>query len=347
MAKDPSKTEKATPRRRQKAREEGQVLKSQDVPIAFSLLAVSTLLYFYLPYAYRELQKVFSYTFRVAFPPDVDSVIFTLSWRFLLLVLPIFVVLLITGIFGNVVQFGFIFTLKPLMPKLDNINPIKGFQRLLSVKTLFETFRNTLKLLIALVVGYFTAKHFLSGFFTLGFVSFQEQVALMVKFTLLLFLIFGLLSIPIAGADFLFRRWEYEENLKMSKEEIKEERKQYEGHPLIKSAIRKRQREIAFKRMMAKVPEADVVITNPTHYAVALKYERGKMEAPQVIAKGVDHVALRIKEIAQENGVHIEENPELARALYESCEIGDYIPEEFYRVVAKILAKIYRRKKML
>ena len=347
MAKDPSKTEKATPRRRQKAREEGQVLKSQDVPIAFSLLTVSILLYFYLPYAYRELQKAFSYTFRVVYFPDVDSVIFTLSWIFLLLILPVFAVLLLTGVFGNVIQFGFIFTLKPLMPKLDNINPIKGFERLFSIKTLFETFRNTLKLLVALVVGYFAAKHFLSGFFSLGFLSFQEQVILMVKFILVLFLIFGLLSIPIAGADFLFRRWEYEENLKMSKEEIKEERKQYEGHPLIKSAIRKRQREIALKRMMAKVPEADVVITNPTHYAVALKYERGKMEAPQVIAKGVDHVALKIKEIAAEHGVPIEENPELARALYETCEIGDYIPEEFYRIVAKILAKIYRRRKML
>ena len=347
MAKDPSKTEKATPRRRQKAREEGQVLKSQDVPIAFSLLAVSGLLYFYVPYAYRELQKAFSYTFRGISHPDVDSFVLTLSWIFLLLVLPIFVVLFLTGIFGNVVQFGFIFTLKPLVPKLDHVNPVRGLGRLFSVKTLFETFRSTLKLLVALVVGYFTAKHFLSGFSTLGFISFQEQVVLMVKFTLLLFLIFGLLSIPIAGADFLFRRWEYEENLKMSKEEVKEERKQYEGHPLIKSAIRKRQREIAFKRMMARVPQADVVITNPTHYAVALKYERGKMEAPQVIAKGVDHVALKIKEVALEHGVHIEENPELARALYETCDIGDFIPEEFYRVVAKILAKIYRRRKLL
>jgi flagellar biosynthetic protein FlhB len=347
VAKDPSKTEKATPRRRQKAREEGQVLKSQDVPIAFSLLAVAILLYFYIPYAYKELQKIFSYTFRVLSHPDVNSVVLTLSWVFLLLVLPVFTVLLVTGVFGNVVQFGFIFTLKPLIPKFDNINPVKGFERLFSIKTFFETFRSTLKLLVAFAVGYFTAKHFLSGFFTLGFISFQEQVILMVKFILILFLIFGLLSVPIAGADFLFRRWEYEENLKMSKEEIKEERKQYEGHPLIKSAIRKRQREIALKRMMAKVPEADVVITNPTHYAVALKYERGKMEAPQVIAKGVDHVALRIKEVALEHGVHIEENPELARALYESCEIGDFIPEEFYRVVAKILAKIYRRRKML
>ncbi len=347
MAKDPSKTEKATPRRRQKAREEGQVLKSQDVPIALSLIATSILLYFYFPFAYGKLISAFSYTFQSVFSFSLSNIILTLSYIFFLLILPVFTVLAAVGIVGNVGQFGFIFSTKPLMPKLDNINPIKGFQRLLSVKTLFETVRNTLKLIVALIVGYYLAKFLLSGFYSLAFISFKDQTSLFVKYSLIVIFVFGILSIPIALADYLFRRWEYEENLKMSKHEVKEERKQYEGHPLIKSAIRKRQREIAFKRMMAKVPEADVVITNPEHYAVALKYERGKMNAPQVIAKGVDHIALKIKEIAKEHGIPVEENPELARALYESCDVGDYIPEEFYRVVAKILAKIYRRKRAL
>ena len=347
MAKDPSKTEKATPRRRQKAREEGQVLKSQDVPIAFSLVVISAFLYFYLPYAYKKLLQVFSYSFNFSVDENVHYLIYTLFFVFILLVAPVFIVLLFSGVAGNVVQFGFLVSFKPLVPKLDNVNPIKGLQRLFSLKTVFETFRNTLKLLVALAIGYLLAKHILAGFSSFGFLTLEQQALLMVKFSIIAFLVFGLLSVPIAAIDFFYRRWEYEENLKMSKEEVKEERKQYEGHPIIKSAIRKKQREIAFKRMMAKVPEADVVITNPTHYAVALKYERGKMNAPQVIAKGVDNVALRIREIAEEHGIPIEENPELARALYESCEVGDFIPEEFYRAVAKILAKIYRRKKLL
>jgi len=347
LARDPSKTEKATPRRRQKAREEGQVLKSQDVPIAFSLVVISAFLYFYLPYAYHKLLAVFAYAFSYSIEDGVQYLVYTLSYLFILLVAPVFFVLLVSGVAGNVVQFGFLFSLKPLVPKLDNVNPVKGLQRLFSLKTVFETFKNTLKLAVAFVIGYLLAKHILSGFSSFGFLTLQQQAFLMVKFAIIAFLVFGLLSVPIAAIDFFYRRWEYEENLKMSKEEVKEERKQYEGHPIVKSAIRKKQREIAFKRMMARVPEADVVITNPTHYAVALKYERGKMNAPQVIAKGVDNVALKIKEIAQEHGIPIEENPELARALYESCEVGDFIPEEFYRAVAKVLAKIYRRKKLL
>ncbi len=347
MAKDPSKTEKATPRRRQKAREEGQVLKSQDVPIALSLITVAALLYFYIPFAYKKLIAAFSYTFQSVLSFSLNNIVVTLSYILLILLLPIFVILITVGVAGNVGQFGFIFSTKPITPKFDNINPVKGLQRLFSIKTVFETFRNTLKLIVAFTVGYYLAKFLLSGFSSLAFIPFNDQVYLFIKYALIVIFVFGLLSIPIAAADYLFRRWEYEENLKMSKYEVKEERKQYEGHPLIKSAIRKRQREIAFKRMMAKVPEADVVITNPEHYAVALKYERGKMNAPQVIAKGADYVALKIKEIAAEHGIPIEENPELARALYESCDVGDYIPEEFYRVVAKILAKIYRRKRAL
>ncbi|MEO2068767.1 MAG: flagellar biosynthesis protein FlhB [Desulfurobacteriaceae bacterium] len=347
MAKDPSKTEKATPRRRQKAREEGQVLKSQDVPIAFTLLITVILFYFYIPFVYSKLLKFFIFNFRTSSELNILNNSLISAKVFLLTVFPFFLVLFVMGIFSNVIQFGFLFTLKPLMPKLDHINPVKGLERLISIKTLFETLRNTLKLLIALIIGYFVGKYIFSQLFSLSFVSLDSQVSLIFKYILILFFVFGLLSIPIAIADFLFRRWEYEENLKMSKEEVKEERKQYEGHPLIKSAIRRRQREIAMKRMMAEVPKADVVITNPTHYAVALKYERGKMHAPKIIAKGVDNVALKIKEIAMEHGVPIEENPELARALYESCEIGDYIPEKFYKAIAKILAAIYRRRKFL
>ena len=344
MAKDPSKTEKATPRRRQKAREEGQVLKSQDVPIALSLIAVSIFLVFYLPFAFKKMEELFRFVFSQSVYLDLNPLISISAYVFVLLVIPAFLLLLVVGMFGNVVQFGFIFTFKPLTPKLSNVNPITGLQRVFSVKTVFETLKSSLKLLVAVLVGYYAVVHTVSGFSSLSFIPFGQQVDFMARASVLLFFTFGLLSVPIAGVDYLFRRWEYEENLKMSKQEVKEERKQLEGHPLVKSAIRRRQREIAMRRMMAEVPKADVVITNPTHYAVALKYERGKMHAPKVVAKGVDSVALKIREIALENGVPIEENPELAQTLYETCEVGDYIPEELYRVVARILAKVYRLK---
>ena len=347
MAKDPSKTEKATPRRRQKAREEGQVLKSQDLPIAASLIFTAVVFYFYLPYLFKRLEGLFSYALEAANGGSLGALLITLFLNFLLLFLPVALTLLVVGVFSNALQFGFIFSVKPLIPKPDSVNPVKGLGRLFSLKTLFETFKSVLKLLLALAVGYYALKYALSGFYSLASLPLPYQVELLARWVVVFFFVFGLLSIPVALADFLYRRWEYEESLKMSKEEVKEERKQYEGHPLIKSAIRKRQREIAMRRMMAEVPKASVVITNPTHYAVALKYERGKMHAPKVVAKGVDRVALRIKEVALESGVPVEENPELARALYQCCEVGDYIPEEFYRVVAKILAKVYRRQRGL
>ncbi len=344
MAKDPSKTEKATPRRRQKAREEGQVLKSQDVPIAATLLMMFLVLIFYIPFASEKLIAYFRYSFSQCSNVFYPSFFILTGKIFLILTLVVMVPLLVSGIASNVLQFGFIFSTKAIQPKIDMINPIKGLGRLFSMKTLFETFRNLLKLTVAIIIAYYTVKPIFPEIFSMFTFSINQQAYFMMKYTLILILAFGLFSIPIAGIDFFYRRWEYEENLKMTKQEVKEEYKQQEGHPLIKSAIRKKQREIAMRRMMAEVPKADVVITNPDHYAVALKYERKKMAAPTVVAKGVDEIALRIKEIAREHDVPIVEDPPLARTLYESCNVGDTIPEELYVAIARILAKIYRRR---
>ncbi|WP_456484800.1 flagellar biosynthesis protein FlhB [Desulfurobacterium sp.] len=344
MAKDPSKTEKATPRRRQKAREEGQVLKSQDVPIAATLLMMFLVLIFYIPFASQKLVGYFRFTFSQCNNIFYPSFFLLTGKIFAVLAIAVMIPLLISGIASNVLQFGFIFSTKAIQPKFEMINPIKGLGRLLSLKTVFETFRNILKLTVAIVVAYYTVKPIFPEIFSMFTFSIHQQAYFMMKYTLILILAFGLFSIPIAGIDFFYRRWEYEENLKMTKQEAKEEYKQQEGHPLIKSAIRKKQREIAMRRMMAEVPKADVVITNPEHYAVALKYERKKMVAPTVVAKGVDEIALRIKEIAKEHNVPIVEDPPLARTLYESCDVGDTIPEELYVAIARILAKIYRRR---
>jgi len=347
MAKDPSKTEKATPRRREKAREEGQVAKSQDIPISASLLVISLFLIFYFPYAYEKLHSYFTYIFSnpiyLLVSQNKLTIIETVK-ILAILIFPVFLTLFIIGFLSNVAQFGFMFTLKPLTPKLDKIDPISGLQRLFSLKTLFELAKNLLKLVIATTVAYYLIKSLLEDVFRFSFIAVNQDAYFLVKYTLIMILAFALLSIPISIIDYLFRRHEYEENIKMSKHEIKEEQKLYEGNPQIKAAIRKKQREMSLTRMMAEVAKADVVITNPTHYAVALSYKRKEMQAPKVVAKGKDLIALKIKEKAKELNIPIEENPPLARSLYESCEIGDFIPENLYKAIAKILAKIYKKR---
>ena len=347
MAKDPDKTEKATPRRRQKAREEGQVAKSQDIPISASLVSVFIFFIFYIPFAFRKLYETYVRFFSdpLYYIPEHN---YTVVWEVVkilgYLLGPPFLLLLIIGFFSNVAQVGFMFTTKPLVPKLEKINPIAGLKRLFSLKTLFELFKNLLKLTVAMVVSYFLVTYLLQDVFRFATTPVSDDAYIMIKYSLIMILGFALLSIPIGAIDFFFRKYEFEESIKMSKHEIKEEQKLYEGNPQIKAAIRKKMREMSLTRMMAEVAKADVVITNPEHYAVALKYDRGKMQAPKVVAKGVDKVALRIKEEARLHNVPIEENPPLARALYQACEIGDYVPEHLYQAIAKIFAKIYKQR---
>ncbi len=348
MAKDPSKTEKATHKRRQKAREEGQVARSQDIPISATLLAVFLLLLFYIPYASDLLIDYNKQLFAdpLFFSPGLNKQsILNAVKTFALLILPVFLTLLTVGILSNVSQFGFLFTFKSMAPKLDKINPVSGLQRLLSLKTLFELVRNVLKLAMASTIAFFLLTYLLDDVLRFAYIPVNQEGYYLIRYTLIMILAFALLSIPIAVIDFLYRRYDYEENIKMSKHEVKEEHKMFEGNPAVKSAIRKKQREMSMLRMMAEVAKADVVIVNPEHYAVALAYERGKMQAPRVVAKGIDHVALRIKEVAREHNVPITENPPLARSLYQGCEIGDFVPENLYAAIAKILAKIYKKKR--
>jgi len=347
MAKDPSKTEKATPHRRQKARQEGQVARSMDIPISATLIITFLLLISYIPFASENIIKFFHYSFSQVIkniPSNSSQIVFLTFKLYFFLIIPIFLVLLITGIVANVGQFGFLFTTKPLVPKLDRLNVVAGLGRIFSMKTLFELVRNLLKLIVASVIAYILFIKIFKDSSSLSFIPLSQEIEYVIKHILSMILFFALLSIPIAIIDYFFRRYEYEENIKMSKHEVKEERKMYEGNPQIKAAIRKKQRELAMMRMMAEIPQADVIITNPTHYAVALKYDKEKMYAPKVIAKGKNNIALKIIEKAKENEISIVQDPPLARALYNSCDIGDTIPEEFYIAVAKILAKIYKSK---
>ena len=349
MAKDPSKTEKATPRRRQKAREEGQVARSQDIPIAATLLITFIILIWYIPYSYNILSEYFRYTLSdpLYLIPHTNGSFITYTIKVIsLLVVPVLAILLLTGIISNIAQFGFLLSGKAVAPKLERINPIKGLGNLLSLKTAFELVRNLLKLIFASVVAYFLVMKIINEALNMSYIPLNHEVYFLFKYTIMLVLAFAIISIPIAIIDFVYRKWEYEENLKMSKHEVKEERKMYEGNPQVKAAIRKKQREIAMMRMMAEVPKADVVITNPEHFAVALKYEREKDTAPKVVAKGKNSIAHKIKEIAKKHDVPIVEDPPLARALYSAVEVGNLIPEKFYVAIAKILAKIYKQKKL-
>jgi len=346
------KTEKATPRKRQKAREKGQVFRSTDLNSALIIIAVFTVIFFGFSYMldsmlgftleYLNAGLVQDFTVVTARTILVES-IYLLSK----VVVPILAVAALAGLVGNLMQVGFLFSAEPLNIKLERLNPVEGFKRIFSKRAMVEFIKSILKLTLTAGIVY----HVISKNISLFPVMMDMEIAQSVKN--LLNLIFemamkiGVALLALGILDYLYQRWEYEQSLKMTKHEVKEEFKQTEGDPQVKARQRQKQREMAMRRMMAEVPKADVVITNPTHYAVALRYEAEYMDAPMVVAKGVDFVAQRIKKVARESGVTIVENQELARNLYYICDLGDVIPENLYQAVAQVLAFVYRQRQAL
>jgi len=348
MADDLEKTEEPTPKKLEDARKEGNIAKSQEVSGFVVLLVGAVLLVFYLKYVTFYLEDFFRYYTSFIGVELTKEIVFgiilkSIEYIFLLLA-PIVIALMLAGIIGNVMQFGFLFTIKPIIPKFDKLNPINGLKRLFSIKTIVEGVKTTLKTFIAFLVGGIIFVHFLSEIPRLELMSFFEQLRWFEEKAIIL--IFSMLGVffVFAVIDFIWQKYNYKKSLRMSKQEIKDEFKQTEGNPEVKAKIRQLQREMAKKRMMAEVPKADVVITNPTHYAVAIRYDKTKDEAPRVIAKGVDKLALKIKEIARETGVMIVENPSLARELYRSVDVDEVIPPKLYKAVAEVLAFVYRAK---
>jgi flagellar biosynthetic protein FlhB len=262
------------------------------------------------------------------------------------ILIPFFVPILIAGIAGNVGQVGFEMHSEPLRPKLNKINPVAGLKKFVSVRSLVELAKSIMKLLIIGGISYGLIKAEMRGFPLLmqqgvgEILLFIAQVAFKILFFVCLALII------LASLDYIYQRWQFEQSIKMTKQEVKDERKQVEGDPKVKSRIRKAQLELAAHRMMEAVPEADVVITNPVHLAVALKFEASEMMAPTVIAKGAGHIAERIKEIANAHQVPVIEDKPLAQTLFKIVEIGEFIPVELYRAVAEILAYVYRLRGM-
>jgi flagellar biosynthetic protein FlhB len=258
---------------------------------------------------------------------------------------PIFAGLLLIGLGVSISQVGFMFSFEPIMPRFDKMNPIAGLRKtLVSRRTLVELLKNLIKVSIIAGVAYVSVNNLINNSFELMESDVPSIAQAIVSGSLGIGLKIGLAFLGLAGIDYFYQRFEYEQDLRMTKQEVKEESKQTEGDPIVKSRIRLLQRRIAYKRMMQDVPKADVVVTNPTHFAVALKYEPEKMSAPKVVAKGADLMAKKIREVAAEHNVPLVEDKMLARALYQTIEIGEEIPEKLFQAVAQVLAYIYRLK---
>lgn len=342
------RTEQATEKRREDFRKKGQVAQSREVQTAAMMSGLALLLYAYGAGFRQSLQGLLAYLLELPGVFDLTPVSIVTLFGFLLgrlalLLWPILLLGLVIGFFSSFLQIGWLFTSKPLVPDFSKLDPIQGMQRFFSVRSLVELLKSLAKILLVGWVAYLTVRPELESATMLvdmeavATLNFLERVS-----GLVLFRSCGVL-IVLAVADFLFVRWEMEEKMKMTKQEQKEELKETEGDPYLKARVRSLQMQMARRRMMAEVPKADVVITNPTHLSVALKYQRGGMDAPVVVAKGADRVAMRIREIAGENNVPLVENVPVARALYQ-VKLGEMVPEEMFQAVAEILAYVYNLK---
>lgn len=349
MADDAEKTEEPTPKKIEDARKEGNVPKSQDASGVLTLFVAILGVLMLFPFMAEHMIHLFRYYFSlIGMSVDklfaIDIAVVTIK-EFLLMVLPLATAVAISGVVAALAQFGFLFTTKAIMPDLKKIDPIKGTKNLFSLKKLIEGTKITLKSFTTLGVGFIFFFYFIEQLPTVALFGLHDQLIwLKDKMIIIAFVMLFIIFI-FAIIDVIIVRKQYFDGLKMSKQEIKDEMKNMEGDPLIKSKIRQIQMEASKKRMMAEVPNADVVITNPTHYAVALKYDEKKSHAPLVIAKGMDHIAQQIKKIARENNVHIVQNPPLARSLYKEVDVDKPIPEALFGAVAEVLAYVYKMNK--
>ncbi len=348
MADDEDKTEEPSSKKLEDAKSDGNVPRSQDTSSFVTLLVAMGAFILFFPFMKERVMNIYIYYNSLMGEELTKNLVFDIGitslTNLILIVLPLSAIIALSGIIAGVLQFGFNFTTKPLEPKLSKIDPIKGFGKLFSIKKLIEGIKITAKVIIVFSVAFYFLLKFAKELATvINFnIYFQMQwlydkILVLVSIMLFLFLILALI-------DLLIVRYQYFNDLKMSKQEIKDEYKQMEGDPQVKGRIKKVQMEIAQKRMMQDVPKADVIITNPTHYAVAIRYDKNKENAPRIVAKGIDQIALKIREIGEKNFIKIVENPPLARELYKKCEINEQIPENLYQAIAEVLAFIYKNK---
>lgn len=346
------KTEEPTAKKIDDSRKEGQVAKSKEISNAIQLLAIFLCLKMFISFVSQRLLGTFDgYWSFIAFYSN-DEFNKVTVWQLLLdvcidiliICAPFLVIAFIVGFISHKFQFKWMITGKPLQPKFSKINPINGFKRMFSKQALVELILSLIKIIIFSYVSYTVIKDNIGIFFSTYDLSINDSLAILFDIVIDLGIKISVVYIIIGLADLIFQRWKHKNDLKMSKQEVKDEYKNQEGDPKIKSQQRQRMQQASRRRMMQSIPEADVVITNPTHFAVALKYDNTISQAPVVVAKGADYLAYKIKEIAKENEVEIVENKPLARMLYTNVDIGAEIPAELYQSVAEVLAYVYNIK---
>jgi flagellar biosynthetic protein FlhB len=349
MADDQEKTEDPTPKKLEDARERGDVPQSKEFATFIVFAGLCLAVYFGGDLLLKTVLLSFEKSFLLQENQIETSSEFILFGREALISLmiglaPIFGAVTLFGLLAYVGQFGFLFTGKKLLPNFEKINPISGFKRIFSKDTLVELIKSIMKVSIVTAIMYSVLKSEISRISVIGLETVGEIFVYMMTLSMKLMLGVLLFMAVLGFLDFLYQRWSFHQKQKMSVKEVKDEYKQREGDPMVKARVRQIQRELARSRMMNDVPTADVVVANPTHVAVAIKYTRGKMAAPTVVAKGAGHIAVKIKEMAIRNGVPVLEKRSLARFLFRNVDIGQAVPESLYSAVAEVLAYVYKMK---
>jgi flagellar biosynthetic protein FlhB len=342
-----SKTEKATPKKRKDERKKGHVAVSKDAVMITSLLGIFMMLKLLFPYMYKTLRNYMikyislaptvgilsNYTKKVY----LDTVIAIVKAAF-----PILLVSALLAVIATGVQTRFIFTKSNMAPKFNRLNPLQGIKNILSLKSLVELIKSLIKIIILVLILYQIIKGDLRAVARTIDMDLLDSTVYVLSAIMEMIIKVSIVFLAIAGFDYFYQWWDFERQIRMSKQELKEEYKQTEGNPEIKGRIRNLQRERSRSRMMQAVPTADVIVRNPTHYAVALRYNLEKDNAPMLVAKGQDELALKIVAVGEENGVYVLENKPLARGIYASTQVGAEIPPEYYGMVAEILVYVYR-----
>jgi flagellar biosynthetic protein FlhB len=343
------RSEQATDARREEFRKRGQVAHTRELGGALMLLVAAMSVYMLGRFFFSNLYDLFSHTLgpdlvQTIRQGDYSDILKFTGAKAIFLIFPVVGAATLLGVASSFIQTGFLQVEDAMMPDINKINPLEGFKRIFSLRGLVEWLKSLLKLTGISVVLYFLLKSEVKQVPFLMTFSVEQILVYVGGVIFKLFFAIGLISLGLALADYFFQRWDLERKMMMTKQEIKEEVKQREGDPMIKARIRRVQRDVANKRMMEKVPKADVIVTNPTHIAIALRYG-ADLPAPQVIAKGADLVAERIKAIAREHNIPIVENKPLARTIYKTLKLGQVIPRELFVAVAEVLSYVFKLKK--
>ncbi|MCL5056902.1 MAG: flagellar biosynthesis protein FlhB [Actinobacteria bacterium] len=344
------KTEQPTPKKLQDARKKGQVAKSKDLTSAIVLMAVVGAFYLSSKSAAGSLERYLLWYFSNCLSFGVTDkhlpwVMLDSLYDIAVIFMPLFVIAIVLSVLGNVMQTGFLLAPEAIKPKPERLNPIEGFKKIFSLTSLFELAKTILKVIVVGVVSYLVAIKYVPQMLMIFYKNPTQEMLEILDIIIVVGAAGGGAYLLLAAADFYYQRFDFNKRMRMSKQEVKDEHKQSEGDPQIKGWLRRRQREIAMNRIRQEVPRATVVVTNPIHYAVALKYEEGVNSAPLLVAKGAGDIALKLKEIASKSGVPVIENPPLARTLFQQVDIGGEIPAELYQSVAEVLAMVLRLKK--